>query len=222
MSLLATEIAQCVLETGHPAQSGYNTHGKYNYSTRDDIYAVCRAVFAKRGLAVVPSLELVSHERVHDSSRGAAQYRAIVRLKLSFQHAQHGEQVTHWIGESIGGDDKVIQSAGTQAIRFALTSLLMLMDGSDEQLHHAAGTQTGETRAVQAPPTEPSALENFNACMSSIGITDEEATKFGAYIADTEQKPSLAKVDPHRLQGYVNKLLGMAPAEAAERVRAKI
>lgn len=185
---IAAKKAAIMATIAQPLQSGYNKFGGYKYSTRDDIYSVVRRALSEHNIGLSTSLRLHDLQDAGSSGRGNAQTRAIVEVTVTLTDADTGEQdVSTWYGESVATDDKGIQQAGTQAIRFWCVSNFMLMDGSDEQMYDKPGTQHSASKPrVQrssATPSNQDSITKLGKMIVALGFSREQAKAYLAYVA---------------------------------------
>lgn len=216
---LPVKIAEMIQQVQQPHQSGQHPHKRFKYSTRDDLFAVLRGLCASRGIVIVPSVELVSLERVHDTNKGAAQYRAVVKLHVTVTDGKD-ELRSQWVGESYSTDETAIQSAATQAMRFFLINTFMLFDGEGE-VDYSAATPGEQTKQVPAPPKPNEAVAELEQLLQRAGLEAQEVVAFLAWIAEQESKRAIGQVAPERLKLWVSKLSARG-ASLADEARRRI
>lgn len=215
---LAKKLAEVVSAVKHPPQSGHNKFHRYDYSTRDDIFGVIRGELSKRGVVIVPSVEEVVH---HDTGRvskgGAATVRFNVRVRIIITDGEE-EYVSAWWGESHTEDDKGIQQAVTQALRFWATNTFMLLDGSDEQMYGQAGTQTDNVRREESGPTLKGAKVALANRLAGLGYDADQQRAFAAYVASSQSVSNIDEVPADKLQRLVDSMVALDDAAARAKV----
>lgn len=223
---LAQKLAEVTAAVRHPPQSGHNKFHRYDYSTRDDIFGAIRGELASRGIVVVPSVEEVIHgDTSRVSKSGAAIVRFNVRVRILITDGDE-EYVSLWWGESHTEDDKGIQQAVTQALRFWATNTFMLLDGSDEQLYGQPGTQTtsggpGGPPNVNREAASSSATEAKSAIaarLKSLGFELDDVKGFFGYIAESDKSPSIDDVHPGKLKVWADRIAKAADEDVKTKV----
>lgn len=223
MKTLANKIADVIRSVKAPAQSGYHTFNRFHYSTRDDIFMAIRGELASRGVAAIPSVELLSLESAGETKRGGSQMRALVRVTMTLIDSESGETLTQqWVGEAVTSDDKGIQGAATQAIRFWAVNTFMLCDGSDEQIYDKPGTQATapaknhQVKREEAPPADP--RRALVKRLYDLGLSEEQAKLFGGFIAKHENVESARQVSDARMRMWLDRLKSKADDDARQSV----
>jgi hypothetical protein len=213
---LARKISEVTAAVKHPPQSGFHKFNKFHYSTRDDIFGVIRGELAQRKVAVLPSILSVRHEDTGRTTKsGNPISRIVVRVSVALVDSESGEEFEQtWEGESHTDDDKGVQQAVTQALRFWATNTFMLLDGSDEQLHGNAGTQNETVHRQSAD----SPADTIKARLKRLGFSDQQQNGFLQFIATTENVGSIADVHPGRLQMWASRMNASPDNEARDKV----
>ena len=214
MMSIAKKIQLVTRDIKQPAKTQKHPTKKFDYSSRDDLFAVVRQLLVQQELAFVHKLDLIAHERIHDTARGFAQYRAVVRLTVKI--FDDTDSITsEWIGEGISSDETSIQSAATQAMRFFLINTFMLFDGEGEAQYGAQAP--GETTKVVEPKPEGVAAQIAAYCVGN-GVSDADTEAFLDYIRLSEKKRSIEQVPDPVLNNWLNKIKAMPQDAFVERV----
>lgn len=220
MKNLAKKISEVIAAVKHPPQSGHNKFHGYSYSTRDDIFGVIRHELAARGVAVLPEVVEVIRE---GGDKVGGMTRIIVKLRVTLADGESGETATQaWEGESHTKDEKGVQQAVTQALRFWAVNTFMLLDGSDEQMYGQPGTQTSQTHAQpvhrqSAPPADP--REGLRKRLAALNFNSEAFARFGAYIARVERVAAFEDVPRSRLNVWLNRMSLTDDVQAAAKIK---
>lgn len=214
MRSISKKIQLVTRDIKQPAKTQKHPTKKFDYSSRDDLFAVVRQLLVQQELAFVHKLDLIAHERIHDTARGFAQYRAVVRLTVTI--FDDTDSITsEWIGEGISSDETSIQSAATQAMRFFLINTFMLFDGEGEAQYGAQAP--GETTKVVEPKPEGVAAQIAAYCTGN-GVSDADTETFLDYIRLSEKKRSIEQVPDPVLNNWLNKIKAMPQDAFIERV----
>lgn len=218
---IAQKLAQIISNIRQPERSGYHSYQDYEYSTRDDLFRVIRCELANHGIAIIPSVECTSLEPAGETSKGKPQVRAQVRLTVRLIDGESGEEMeSTWDGEAVTTEDKGIQQAATQAVRFWCVNTFLLMDGSDEQMYGKSGASGGQTTNVhrqQSSYTDP--LDAMYQKLRSAGFSDDQiSTWLDGYVADIEGAEMIGEVLESRLHAWADKVCSATD----EQVRAKV
>lgn len=218
MMSIAKKIQLVTRDIKQPAKTQKHPTKRFDYSSRDDLFAVVRQLLVQQELAFVHKLDLIAHERIHDTARGFAQYRAVVRLTVTI--FDDTDSITsEWIGEGISSDETSIQSAATQAMRFFLINTFMLFDGEGEAQYGAQAP--GETTKVVEPKPEGVAAQIAAYCGAQ-GLSDDETHRFLKYIQNSEKKRSIEQVPDAVLNNWLQKMKPLSTEDFCARVRKNI
>lgn len=212
---LAQKLADIIQKIRQPAKSGTSNFPTFEYSTRDDIFAVIRDELAKRGIAICPSTTIHSVDPTGETtSSGKKEMRVRVELRVLLIDGESGETLeSTWVGESKTADDRGLQQAATQAIRFWATNTFLLMDGSGEQSY--ANKTSGSSQNVHR---QEASTQNPQKAISDrlegLGFSKKQInTYLNGYIADIYGVESVEQVPPHKLHKWAD---GMARTDDDE------
>lgn len=217
---IAKKKADIIRAVKSPPQSGYNSFNKYKYSTRDDIFVVVRGELAQRNLAISTSILSVDHQLTGKKTKsGLDTMRIVVEMRISIEDGDTDEKEHHtWFAEAQTEDEKGIPQAVTQGMRFWLVNTFLLCDGSDEQLHGAAGTQVDSqpVHRKEAPPADP--RQAIFERLRGLRYSDDGIARFCGYVAQAEKVTLFNDVDPGRLMIWAGRLKAMSDKDIQDRM----
>ncbi len=114
-----------------PKRGEVNDRGqRWNYATADDLYAVARQALSESGISVIPSVGKPKWVPTRETRSGVQMYRVLVPVVVHFV-SEDGFTSVRWWGEAEGADDKLLQKAITNAIKYALRATLLLATGDE-------------------------------------------------------------------------------------------
>lgn len=212
---IAKKIAEVTENVRMPAKTGSNKHLGYDYSTRDDIFAVIRKELSARGVSVLPSVVRVERTETGAKTRsGSPTQRVAVEVEITMV-SEEGSHTQTWHGEAHTHDDKGVQQAVTQALRFWAVNTFMLLDGSDEQIAGSypapAGSPASASNVHSARPAPQGAgdlIQKVISRLKELQFSEQQVTAFGRFCAQKEQVSALKEVPVARLAKYMATLQG--------------
>jgi hypothetical protein len=221
MESLAQKIVDARRQMNHPAQSGYNDYENYGYSTRNDILQEVRPVLNDVGIALFTSCEHLGSTRVGETKSGTPKFKTQVEVSVTLVDMETGQEHTStWDGESKSSDDKGIQQAATQALRFWALNTFLLMDDSVEQTHQSGGSASGGQNVHRESAQSP--RDQIAQRLRRLGYDNDDLEDFGAYIAGIEGAESFEAVPDPRMQVWANQLANSNDEEVHDKVKAGI
>lgn len=215
MKSLAAKIADVMASVKHPPQSGRHKYHNYSYSTRDDIFGSIRDELASREVAVFPQVLSVERRPTGKQTKNGDEIVCIaVTVSVNLVDSETDERFEQlWQGEAHTDDDKGVQQAVTQALRFWATNTFMLLDGSDEQMYGKPGTQSGSSRGnassvrrKKATPTPADSATAIRKRLVSLDFEPDQIKLFEAYIAGVEEVDTIGDVHAGRLRLWARRI----------------
>jgi len=217
---LSKKLVRIMQTIEQPAQSARHAYQKFDYSTRDDIFEVLRVALVRNEVAISSTLDLISQTEAAPTARGIAQTRCTVRLNVTLIDSDTDEQrESHWYGEAITAEDKGLQGAATQAMRFWAIQQFQLMDGRESELHNASGVAVAQPATSEAVA---SAVDDFVALLDGKGLSEAERSAFADYVCTQEKKGSLKAINDKKLAAWARKLEPVDADEIRKRITVKV
>lgn len=206
---LAAALAAAMAAVGGVEEKGQNKAQGWTFVSMGQIAATLRARLGENGVAVLPSI-LSTEEAEVKSSRGAAGYRVLVRMAVTFIHRSGEQWTVQTIGEGIDYGDKATGKAITSALKNALKMVFLFYAGEDDPDNHtveagertSAPRQTG-TRSAPAPSWKQ-ANRYLRGVLSELdGTLGEDTVAAFKRMCGAE---SLKDVDPGRIVSFTDRL----------------
>lgn len=216
MKSLAQKLVEIRRTIQDPVKHGYNDYYKYDYATKDDIFAVLRTALGEVGVAAIPSQDSVRFTDV--GSKG--ERSVVVEMTITLVDEKSGETFTqHAIGESHTKDEKGIPQATTQALRFWAINTFQLLDGEIEYMEDGGGSPVKDNVHRQpAPPNREECIEEIRFRFDELGFSEKQEFAVIDGICEHEGVDGLRDLTEARIRVYWDVIVGNDPDEARERI----
>jgi hypothetical protein len=177
---LAAKLADAMTSIGEIPKNGHNDYHGYDYPLESDVMDALRSELAERGVAIFPSVEGRSVNRVGNEEDGYTLHTR-VQLAITLVDSESGEQRTmHWEGEAMDGQDKGLYKAYTSGMKYwALKTFLMSAGDDVERSNPGGGAHQNSRSNGSREPTDPQVEFAQNLAQSSVWSNNEKESLQG-------------------------------------------
>jgi hypothetical protein len=169
---IAKKLLEAMKKCGYVQKTGQNSAQNYRFVTAADIYQAVHAAFTEAGISTATECKVLSEKTmesyitdvktrqpVFDADGKALVKRAnlaTVEVKVTLTCVDTGEQAAFTgVGSGWDPNDKALAKAQTMALKYALTSGLLIATGDDPEAddntdRDSAGPYAAQTRTPQA------------------------------------------------------------------------
>jgi len=153
-------------EANYIQKSGENKFHGYKYASEADIKDKLHGLFVKHGVVFNVSIANQLSVQIHNTSKGAAQYRTTVTLAYRFIDVEDGSTMEGTFeGAGVDGEDKGVYKATTGALKYCLTTTFVIPTGDDPESANGDAPERAkkekpanrgrESTTVGTPPPKP-------------------------------------------------------------------
>jgi len=174
----------------------------YKFQSADSIFAVCRPLLAKCGLALLPSVEVLD-KATGQTAKGTPFEKATVRVSFALIDTETGySEAALFPGEALDYNGMEVQKALTIAAKLFLKALFLVSesgDDPDEDDHQPARRETPR----QAPPPRPTPTPAAPASPAPVAAVTSGSDPVDVTVPDdlpTSTSAFLSVVNAHRIQ----------------------
>jgi hypothetical protein len=117
-------------------KSGRNEYDRYDYAKLDDFVTAIQPLLKKHKLAIVTSVDEITHEQPRLTKNKNHEYPVTVKLGVHILHEDGGVLTISQFGQAQDRGDKAIYKAITGARKYALASIFNLATSDDPETTH--------------------------------------------------------------------------------------